>query len=119
MERGYSATASLDISKSVLVIKHAEMLMKTRFKDYFPEKLANQTTNLNLFWLLSDAWTKNKNNVTEILNAFPKESVFDGILKFLSKFNNKISDSLGKLFIIAKLKLWKATFKYLKFKITR
>ena len=119
MERGYSATASSDIAKSVIVIEHADMLMKTKFKDYFLEELANQTTNLNIFWLLSDAWSKNKDNVTEILNTFQKKSVFDGILRFLSKFNNKASDFLGKLFIISKLKLWKAAFNYLKFKITR
>ena len=119
MEVGYSASASSDITKSFSTIKYADELMKTKFKDYFPEELANQTTKLNLFWLLSDAWSKNKDNVEEILNTFQKKSVFDGFLKFLSKFNNKISDFLGKLFIIAKLKLWKAALNYLKFKVTR
>jgi len=93
--------------------------MRTKFKDCFPKKFANKTTNLYLFWLLSDAWVKNKKNVTEILNAFQKKSFFDDILKFLSKYNNKISDFLGKIFIIAKLKLWKAVFSYLKFKLIR
>lgn len=119
MEDGYSALASSDIGKSLLALNYADTLMRTKFKDCFPKKLADKTTNLYLFWLLSDAWVKNKKNVTEILCAFQNKSFFDVILKFLAKFNNKVSDYLGKIFIIAKLKLWKSVINYLKFKLTR
>ncbi|MCK5852024.1 glycosyltransferase [bacterium] len=114
MESGYSASASSNISKSLATAKYADTLMRTRYVDLFPEDLATQTTNLYLYWILADAWSKNKSheNIVSIIKAFSNVSVFDNFLKYLP-------NPLGKCYIALRLKLLRAIVLYAIRKIIR
>jgi len=114
LEGGYSASASSNISKSLAAAKYADTLMRTEYDDLFPDDLATQTTNLYLYWILADAWSKNKSpeSIASITGAFPNTSFFD-------KFFGNLPTSFGKFYIAIRLKLLRAVIFYATRKIIR
>ena len=114
MEDGYSASGSSNISKSLAIAKYADTLMRTKYAGLFPDDLVIQTTNLYLYWILADAWSKNKSpeSIASITGAFPNTSFFD-------KFLGNLPTSLGKFCIAIRLKLFRAVILYTIRKIIR